>query len=518
MRPATAAVLALLALAPAAAADEVRTKDGRVLEGKVLEDGADGVKLRLRFGGEITVARADVSSVVKKDLPEEDVAKKRAALGPADVEGRWKLALEAKERKVRKAFEELVDEVLRLDPAHAAANELRGNVLYDGKWMKPAERDRLAAEKEKGDKAKQGLVEHKGRWVTPEEKDALERGLVLKDGRWMTERDAKELEGLVEYKGAWVKKSEVESLRLRDAIADAAGVKLTVAQSELFSVVTVYNQADTNQVLADAERCYAEFATLYGFKPGERVFGAFGETRPDGKFIDDPMAREPRRCTIVLLEKEPQYQKFVDNYLKAGDDRRKAARPEMLDLWRRQKGFSTVDPDCWVVGYQFPFPKEQTRHTVVHKLSHVLLQRWNFKGTGWNNWWLVEGAGEMQEIAAFGSCQVFCVTAGYGERPPDSKTIGESWKAEAKRMVVTGGDRRLQDLVVMGLNDLEPLDLVKSWSFVHYLANLDPEKLRALTLLLKKRKGTTAEAFAAVYGSTLDQVDDRWREFVRKTY
>jgi hypothetical protein len=412
----------------------------------------------------------------------------------------------------------LLDEVLALDPAHAGANEARGKVLYDGKWLTPADRDRLAAAKESTEKAKQGLVEWKGRWVTPEEKEALEKGLVLRDGRWMSEREAKALDGLVEYKGAWVKKAEVEGLLLRDALSDAAGVKLTVATSERFSVVTVYNQADTNQFLADAEKTYAEFAELFGFRPGERVFGLFEGTRPDGKFVDDPMTREPRRCTIVVLEKEPQYQKFVDGFLRVSEALRKATRPEVLDLWRKQKGFSVVDPDCWVVGYQFPFPKEQTRHTVVHKLSHVLLMRWTFKGTNWPNWWLVEGLGEMQEIAAFGSCQVFCVTSGYGERTPDAKTIGESWKAEAKRMVAAGGDRRLQDLVVLGLNDLEPLDLVKSWSFVHYLAALDREKLRALTVLLKRRKGTTAEAFTAVYGATLDEVDQRWRDFVKRTY
>ena len=513
-----AAALALVLLSAAAAADEVRTKDGKLFEGKILSDDASGVKIRLRFGGEITVARADVASAERKDLPEDAIAKKRAALDPKDAEGRWKLALEAKELKVRKAHDELVDEVLRLDPGHAAANEARGNVLYDGKWMRPADRDRLAAAKEKTDKAKQGLVEYKGRWVTPEEKEALEKGLVLKDGRWMSEREAKEMEGLVDYKGAWVKKGEVEALRLRDAISDAAGVRLTMAQSDLFTVVTVYPQADTEQYLADAEKTYREFHDLFGFRQGERVFGLFAETGPGGKFIDDPMTREPRRCTIVVLEKEAQYQKFVDGFLRVSEERKKLTRPEILDLWRKQKGFSVVDPDCWVVGYQFPFPKEQTRHTVVHKLSHVLLMRWNFKGTSWPNWWIVEGIGEMQEIAAFGSCQVFCVTSGYGERSPDAKTIMESWKAEAKRMVVSGGDRRLQDLVVMGLNELEPLDLVKSWSFSHYLANLDRDKLREFVIQLKKRKVSTAEAFTAVYGGTLDQIDDRWRDFVRRTY
>jgi hypothetical protein len=507
MRRAVLAAVALLAaFAGPAAADEVKLKDGRVLEGKVLEDGPDGVKVRLRFGGEIVVAKADVRSIERKDLPEEAVAKRRAALDPKDAAGRWTLALEARVLKVRKAFDELVDEVLRIDPSHREANELRGNVLFEGKWMKPADRDRLVAGREKADKEKQGLVEHRGRWVTPEEKEALEKGLVLKDGRWMSEREAKALDGFVEYKGGWVKKEELEALRLRDTLVEASGVQLTVAQSERFSVATVYNQAFTTQLLGDAEKAFAEFSTLFGLKPGERIF-------------DDPFNHKPARCSIVVLEKEIQYQKFIDGLLRVHEDLKKITRPERVDLWRKQKGFYLVDPDCWIVGYQFPFPQEQTRHTLVHKLSHVMLLRAPpFRGIAWPNWWLVEGLGEMQEIGALGSCQVFCITTGYGEKPADTKTIGESWKQEAKRMVTAGGDRPLKQLVVLGLNDLEPMDLVKSWSFVHYLASLDKEKLRKLTLTLKERKVFASDAFPQIYESTLDQMDEKWREFVRRTY
>jgi hypothetical protein len=170
------------------------------------------------------------------------------------------------------------------------------------------------------------------------------------------------------------------------------------------------------------------------------------------------------------------------------------------------------------VGYVFPFPKQQIRHTIVHKLSHVMVLRTPpFKGIAWPNWWLVEGLGEMQEIAALGSCQVFCTTTGYGESAGDSKAIGESWKVEVKKMAGAGGDRKLSEMVVLGLNDLQPWDLVKSWSLVHYLVNLDPEKFRALVERLKKRE-PAHEALAAVYGATPDEIDARWREFVRKTY
>ena len=503
-----AAALAALSAGPGrASADEVRLKDGRLLEGKVFEETAAAVKIHLRFGGDMDVPRDQVQSVEKKDLPEEALAKKRAALEPKDAEGRWRLALEAKEQKLRKAYEELVDEVLRLDPQHAAANEVRGNISFEGKWMKPAERDALLAERERREKADRGLVEYKGRWVSQEEKDALERGLVFKDGRWMSEREAKDSEGLVEYKGGWVKRDELEAIRLRDALAEAAGVPLTSAQSARFQVFTVYSRADTELFLQDAEKTYAEFSQIFGVKPEERLF-------------DDPWSKRQCRCAIVVLEKEMQYQKFVDALLRVDEDLKKNTRTEIVDLWRRMKGFSYIDTDCWIVGYQFPYPKEQTRHTIVHKLSHVLLQRWHNKGSAWTQWWMLEGFGVVQEVNAFGSCQVYCITAGYGEHPGADKPIGDSWKADAKRMAAAGGDRPLKDLVVKGLNELEPYDLVKSWSLVHYLLALDREKFARLVVELKgKGKGQPAsEAFPLVYGAPLEAIDDRWREFVKRTY
>ncbi|MCK6479512.1 MAG: hypothetical protein HUU06_05585 [Planctomycetaceae bacterium] len=504
--PVAAAVALGLALAAArpAPADEVKMKDGRVLEGRVLSETASEVTLRLRFGGDVTLKRTEIASLERKDLPEEAIAKRRAALDPKDAEGLWKLALEAKALKLRRQHEALLAEVLAADPDHAGAREARGDVLHGGKWMTPAERDRALKDEEVRARAKEGLVEHGGRWVTPEEKAALERGLVLHDGRWMSEREAMTAKGMVEYRGAWVSKDEAESLRLRDALAEAAGVPLTVARSERFSVATVYPQADTDQVLKDAEKAYAEFSGLFGVKPEDRLF-------------DDPFNRKRRPLTIVILEKDSQYQKFLEGLLRIHEDLRKVLRPERVELMKTQKGFYLVDPDCWIVGYQFPFPKEQTRHTVVHKLSHVMLLRWHFKGASWPNWWIVEGLGEVQEINAFGSCQVFCITTGYGEPAADGKWIGESWKAEAKRLVASSGDLRFRDLVTRSLNDLSPHDLVKSWSLVHYLLSLDREKFAKLVLLLKDRM-PASEAVPQVYGASLDDIDARWRDFVRKTY
>ena len=499
----------------AAAADELKLKDGRVREGKVLVDTAAGVKFKDKFGGEALWPRDQVASVVRKDLPEEALAKKRAALDPKDAAGRWALAQEARDGKLRRAYEELLDEVLRLDPSHAEANKARGNVEFEGKWMRPADRDRLVEERVKAEKASKGLVEYKGRWVSAEEKEALEKGLVLHDGKWMSEREAKLAQGYIEYKGGWVKKDEVETIALRDALQEAAGVPLAVAQSERFSVAAPWNQVDTQKLLQDCERTYAEFAGIFGVKPTDRL-------------LDDPFNRKERRCTVVVLDKEPQYQKFLDGLLRFHGDLKKVLSTEKVEHMRRQKGFYLIDPDCWIVGYQFPHPKEQMRHTVVHKLSHILVQRWHFKGVSWTNWWLVEGLGEMQEVNAFGNCQVFCTTAGYGQTAGQDKWIGESWKAECKKVALAGGDRKLAEILTRGLNDLEPWDLVKSWSFVHFLVVLDKEKFARLVLLLKggtpaldgpdKDGVSSPGALRQIYGASAEELDARWREFVKRTY
>ena len=500
-----AALAVLLLTAGPARADEVVLKDGRRLEGKVLEDGPGGVKLRLRFGGDVSFRRDEVERVERKDLPEDALAAKRRALAAGDAAGRWALALEAKRLSLRRACDELRAEVLGIDPGHREANEADGNVEWDGRWVKPAERDRLAAESERAAKAASGLVEWEGKWVTPEEKEAREQGLVLHDGRWMSEAEARRAQGLVPYRGGWVKKEEMEARALQDTMTDASGAPLTAAVTPRFAVFTIFPQEETQRIALEAEKAYAEFGRIFGVKDTDRLF-------------DDPFTAGPRerRCSIVILEKDLQYQKFIDGFLRFHPEAKKALRPERIELMKRQKGFYIVDPDCWIVGFQFPYPIEQMRSTVVHKLSHVLLWRWRFSGK-LPGWWLVEGLGEFQEVNAFGRCDTFCITTGYGDPAPGEKWVGDSWKATAKRMVNGGGDRRLADIVVKDLNDLEPHDLVKCWSVVHYLVALDREKFVRLVTVLREG-ARAAEAFPRVYDATVEEMDARWREFVKRSY
>jgi len=92
----------------------------------------------------------------------------------------------------------------------------KGLVEYKGKWMTPEER----FEREQSDR---GLVKFKGEWMTPEEKferEQLDKGLVKYKGSWMTPEEKIEKEmldkGLVRYKGQWMTLEEKFEQEQRD--------------------------------------------------------------------------------------------------------------------------------------------------------------------------------------------------------------------------------------------------------------------------------------------------------------
>jgi len=107
----------------------------------------------------------------------------------------------------------------QLEPTSATFAQLqraRGYVLFEGRWVKPAEK---------------GLVEYQSRWMRPADKFKLEqeaKGLVYyaEEKRWMTPKEKEELEaarkqaqGFVRFKGQWLTPREVDIQRGIDQLA-----------------------------------------------------------------------------------------------------------------------------------------------------------------------------------------------------------------------------------------------------------------------------------------------------------
>lgn len=162
MRP-SIALLLLSLLAAAAGADEIRLTNGRSLEGRaaVLADGRVAVETSF---GTLVLAAGQVAAIEAAVPLAEQVAARRARLDPGDAEGLYRLALWVREQGAATLARQLFEEVLALDPDHAGARvalghhrhqdrwvseaelrALRGEVLFRGRWVPAAERDRLLA-------------------------------------------------------------------------------------------------------------------------------------------------------------------------------------------------------------------------------------------------------------------------------------------------------------------------------------------------------------------------------------
>ena len=150
----------LVAVLPAA---EVRMRDGRVLEGAVVEERSDAGTLVLavtsgRLSAELRLPRADIvhfdpePSARERELAAIEAEAEALGTG-GDAAAWWALAERCRELDPIR-FRELAAEVVTLDRHHAEARAALGYRRHNGVWM-------LAHERAAAD----GLVYHEGRWI-----------------------------------------------------------------------------------------------------------------------------------------------------------------------------------------------------------------------------------------------------------------------------------------------------------------------------------------------------------------
>ncbi|MCZ7649306.1 MAG: hypothetical protein M5U26_29290 [Planctomycetota bacterium] len=209
LRP--AAVLALLlfcAPAGSARADIVILKNGKSLEGRVVEDG-DAVVVHLSFGT-VRIARDRIEKIVAKKTPLDEYHERAAALdvrfGPeaagAEAGAMWfELAGWCGQRELPRQREEALKRVIALDPGHEAAREALGYVRVGERWVSGDERQEAL-----------GLVRYNGQWVTPEARDEAERR--AEDAR------RKDLVGRIQEADLRLKQAQAEKTEAERALLD----------------------------------------------------------------------------------------------------------------------------------------------------------------------------------------------------------------------------------------------------------------------------------------------------------
>ncbi len=160
-------------------ADELELSHGGRVTGEILnpertED--EPIVVRSEFGL-IAVAPSDVAHVrvsSEEQKKYQEIVKKM----PATAEGNWKMAEWCRENGLLAERELHLQQVIRLEPEHAAAREALGYSLRDGEW---ATRDDVMEQR--------GFIRHRGRWRLPQE-IALDEADDEQDGKvreWRTQ-------------------------------------------------------------------------------------------------------------------------------------------------------------------------------------------------------------------------------------------------------------------------------------------------------------------------------------------
>jgi hypothetical protein len=150
-------------MARLAAADVLTTTDGLRLEGQVTRDAAGNYVVRAA-SGEVVLAPEAVAGVEPGEGPRARLERTRAGLAADDAAGFYRLALEADAAGLADVASEAYAVVIRLQPDHAAARRALGHEQVDGAWTSAADARR-----------KRGLVLFEGRWLLPAEVESAAR-------------------------------------------------------------------------------------------------------------------------------------------------------------------------------------------------------------------------------------------------------------------------------------------------------------------------------------------------------
>lgn len=134
MKRAAAACLLMGILTAVAVGDRVLLKDGRTFEGNVTE--ADGKVLIKMAYGTISFPASEVAEIIRMPTPGDVLEWHLSQIDRSDPNALYQVAAWARDNDLSQRADELLREVLTLNPHHAQARRLLGYLRAEGKWMK----------------------------------------------------------------------------------------------------------------------------------------------------------------------------------------------------------------------------------------------------------------------------------------------------------------------------------------------------------------------------------------------
>lgn len=161
MRLAIILLSSSLAMTASLQADQVWLRNGKSLEGEFSRLADGRVEIKTGFGS-FKFAADQIVRVERGATFEQKILGELAALDPSNVEGRYALALESGQGGAFSLEQQILHDVLVLDPDHRRAREDLGFHRFQDRWVTDDELHEL-----------RGEVRFRDRWMMPGDKEAI---------------------------------------------------------------------------------------------------------------------------------------------------------------------------------------------------------------------------------------------------------------------------------------------------------------------------------------------------------
>ncbi|MCG3134689.1 MAG: hypothetical protein HMLKMBBP_02010 [Planctomycetes bacterium] len=273
---------------------------------------------------------------------------------------------------------------------------------------------------------------------------------------------------------------------------DFFGAKMNVVVSGHFRFVSPHPVEELMEYAKAAETAYAYYLADFGMDPTGDAFGG-------------------DRMEYVVCGPDDQWNKYVDAF--ASTDKE----------FTRQLGGTGQGPLRRCVRSKQDSNAVSRTDMIVHTTVHTLNQLvWKV----YQHAWVDEGLAYYYTIKVLENTLTHCVaqkeTKVYGggsQKEGGLKTWDEvlNWKPKVKEIVLAKNDTPFRTLVKQRITELQFEATVKSWCMITWLMETDRDKFIDLLKLLETAKDGE-QPVQSIYEKGLEQIDDEWRAFVRKTY
>lgn len=504
------ALLALSLLTPSLRADVLHMKDGREIEGQVIEETKSLIKIRTLLGT-FEFKTAEVDRIERGKSRLEDFEERMAAAKTGDdyhAVGEW-----AAKKRMRKQAKQAMRKAVEVEPMHAAANTWLGFVLHEGEWVTPEEREkRIAAAKEAAQEAK-GLVRYGDRWVTPEDKRRLEQGLIEVDGQWMTFEESQRSKGLEEHDGRWIERTEALARGHASEAEDLTQVPFEIVvnrEALLAGCVPISLLEDVAKgILVGRDWFNQEMRAEAGL---ELLAGRRAE------FYLFDIRDEPFQSTV------PYFADLTETL------------PEgWSEIAKKAYGFFWTDPYAMSSARQWHRGQKELVGHCYHHWGHMLLGRLGYDGRLLPPWY-EESFASLMEFNIHQKNAVFCrarTTASTGtvstrtKRVFDPKMVRDGkWREALKIGIRERQVHSIDKLYQLDFGDMEVLDIATGMGLIEWIDSHGPDALSKFHAIYRgdapksparlvtpaqDRQRTNDKAFKVATGMNWREADRAWK-------